>query len=518
MELIFYKDNPNLGLPIVSTIKGETEYRVNCRRIKHKGAYNFYTIGKDCFLIEGTYYRKESELIDFDFETKTYFTIANNINRIRGVVSTEKQDNIFVLKIGWFTPNIYNNVNFIDKDGMKYTAISRDILDDCIEDISNGVFFPKHTLLQSSINEISRIRNTVNHQNKGYNIEDNDVEFQNKKDSYLNYPTPLSKDVRVYARMLSGLTYGLEIETIRGYLPDNLQNRHGVVICRDGSLKDENGGLGAEYVTVPYSGAKGLQTIVSLCDDLKNRNDIDIHCSLHIHAGNIQTDRLYLISLYKLCLNIQDEVFEMFPYYKTDPSGYKQKNYNQKLKSLFKTFNLCSLCKEDYNYFVNNSYERLFRFLSQGYDPCKQFNRENKKHPSTHKWNRDSRYFWVNFMNAIFSNRNTIEFRLHTPTQNAQKIINWLFIINAICRYASFHSKEILTSDKIITFKQVLDYYKNTFSNEKATFLSDYLYAYFEERKELFRKDLEKNDKLSAWEMNNDKDYIFKFNGVTHLF
>lgn len=46
-------------------------------------------------------------------------------------------------------------------------------------------------------------------------------------------------------------------------------------------------------------------------------------------------------------------------------------------------------------------------------------------------------YFWVNFINALCYNVNkTIEFRLLRPTYNFNKILLWIYIFNAILKYA----------------------------------------------------------------------------------
>ena len=46
-------------------------------------------------------------------------------------------------------------------------------------------------------------------------------------------------------------------------------------------------------------------------------------------------------------------------------------------------------------------------------------------------------YFWVNFINALCYNVNkTIEFRLLSPTYNFNKILLWIYIFNAILKYA----------------------------------------------------------------------------------
>ena len=156
-------------------------------------------------------------------------------------------------------------------------------------------------------------------------------------------------------------------------------------------------------------------------------------------------------------------------------------------------------------------------WLSGGHAPDNIFNAKVHKHPQAHKWDRKSRYYWMNAMNTIFSERGTVEFRPHTPTTNPQKIVNWLFICNAIVRYASLHSKSILTDRKQkITLNKVLDYYAENFGST-GRFLSEYLKAYVTERKEKFIRDYERGDKISNWEIEEDKDYLFNYQGIGEL-
>ncbi len=179
--------------------------------------------------------------------------------------------------------------------------------------------------------------------------------------------------------------------------------------------------------------------------------------------------------------------------------------------------------REDYEKYVNDNITKIFYWLSQnmngsGYNPGAECNRKQQTHPVSQKWNRKNRYHWVNLMNSMFSERNTIEFRLHTPTVNSQKTINWLFICNAIVRYAILNSRTILMSNKKISLDDVMEYYGNTFRVPQADFLSRYLKAYIQERKEYFAADFKKGNVMSKEEMLTDKQYEFKFENVTHLF
>ena len=60
----------------------------------------------------------------------------------------------------------------------------------------------------------------------------------------------------------------------------------------------------------------------------------------------------------------------------------------------------------------------------------------------------------------FFSPRKTLEFRAHQATFNEVKVVNWLFICNAILKYAEIYSKELLSGEANITLRDVLDIYK----------------------------------------------------------
>lgn len=526
MKLTYYSDDPNLGLKIVTTINGDTEYSINCRRIPDDdGERKYFVIGKDCHLVENKqtgksqWFRVKSGKIALDSETNEWFIVSQNKDVVKGIIGFDKSRNP---TYGYFTPNPYNNCKYFSGPGRIEIVINQDVLiqNNKLEDFSTGIWYDLNAL---DVKTAQTPRNQLDHTTKGYNIEDNAEEFKLKQLLYANYKPVLSKDVISYAGLLGDTTFGLENECSKGNLPDNIQNRLGIVICRDGSLKDETGKPGPEFVSVPYGGvnlpygaAKGLQSISSLSKELTKRTTIDINCSLHYHFGNIPTTRVYLVALHRLCVKIQNEIFQMFPYYKANPEGIKNKNYNQKLPTLGIAKGNELMNKEVFEAYINSAYKQMFTWLAEGYMPDKQRNRKNKKHPAQHKWERHERYYWINFMNAFFSNRNTLEFRLHGPTRNAQKMINWLFICNGILKYAMNNSHKILLSSCSVSLNEVMDYYKS--HGSRGEFLAEYLKAYIASRKQAFIEDYKKGDKLSKWDYQKDDEYVFTYNGVTNLF
>lgn len=501
--MILFRDDPKLGLKVITTATGNKEYRRNCKFIQGK----FYVMEEDCFFVEGRWYRKESGKIEFDHEKKEWVLKANQ-ELIRGVVGFDSTN---APEMGFFSPNVYNNckVHF-QNTGTTY-CINTEILEanGFFEDAASCKWYSKVEMGAASYKKMITIRQEGNFTHKGYNIEDNAVEFEQKKDSYKEYPTVIPKTVRAYAKVLGDTTFGAEVETSVGNVGDHLQYRTGLVACRDGSISS------AEWVTVPMSGAKGVQNICDVADIVSKRCEIDINCSLHYHFGNIPKERLYIIALYILAYKIQDEVFKMFPYYKTDHRGIKKKNYCQKLKKM-SIHPLKDFSKEGYESYVEEVYIRIFQFLSDGYLPNENANRKRQQHPIHNKWDRKSRYYWLNLQNMIFSERETAEFRLHTATSNKVKMTAWLFICNAIIRFAEHNIERILSEDGKISFTDVLNFYAEQFPKDKnAVFLSEYLIAYYNSRCKAFAKDMEKEDKLSEWDIKHDKKFTFEHEGIT---
>jgi hypothetical protein len=562
--ITYYKDNSELSEKVVDTVNGQREYRINCAKIKHK----YYIKGVDCFFINKKWYTIDCGLITFDHEIKQW--VMKKSNMMNGIVGFENEVPIF----GDFSPNPYNNVcckyvetvirrelipysflripdDMSDEDYSRLTGTSLGVLKRdrmlaakeeyreytervekealCINEeilIENGFvenkqigfwIHPKDIISSLVRSKLNVPRNVQDPRNKGYNIEDNKEEYPLKCQLYELYNTPITKKARKFARYLGDITWGSEIECIVGYLPTYIQNRYGIIVCRDGSLKAVDSTQGSEYTTIPVSGVKGLVSLHYTCKEISKRNLIDEHCAFHIHIGNLPTTRTFIVALYKLGLSIQDELFSMFAYYKNDEPKYagKEKNYCNKLLDLA-IDDCCPSNHDEYVKYINWSYKKIFAFLSEKSVPDRNFNRKNKKHPTQYKWERHSRYYWLNLMNILFSDRNTAEFRLHTGTMNSQKAINWLFICNAIVKTAISCSKDILRGKKF-TLSEVLSYYPNTFNTEHSRFLYNYLMGYINQRKSWMEKDLKKNDYMSRWEIQEDADYEYTYDGVKDL-
>jgi hypothetical protein len=317
---------------------------------------------------------------------------------------------------------------------------------------------------------------------------------------------PIDRDIKRAKSLIGDITFGIELETIKGYLPDWIRNRYGTVICRDGSLNTGNG-YPPEYVTIPLQGTKGLQTIRNVAKEIQKRAETNVNCAYHIHLGNMDMSRIFLIALYRLCEMIQEDVFKMFPYYKRDEPKYagKAKSYSKMIPDVIHKYNSKKNIFKDY---VNSSYESLFQFITGGCTFDNEFNFKNCRNPfGSHKWDIATRYYWINFTNIVFKRQQTVEFRLHTPTLNHNKIINWLVMCVAIIRYTQINFNKILTEDNIC-FTDVLSIFeKVAVKPSYGKKISDNLISYYNKRVKYFENDYQNCNYISEMYLKKDLDF-----------
>jgi hypothetical protein len=513
----------------VVTVDGSTDYVKNCKLIN--GIY--YKINDQCVLIKKRWYPTTSEEIFFDHNQKDY-KLKIRSNYFTGIVDYKNDE--FV--VGYYTMNVYKNCRVgITQDGEKIYMncmdynIPKSI--GYIEHINEGLWADEnfstkdivmheiHPAIESRVaqrlidgfnadSDFKTIK-LYKFSNNSYNAEESFM-FDIKKHEYEKYQTPLSKDVRRAAKLIGDLSFGCEIETKKGMIQDYYQSQLGIVICKDGSI-----GYTPEFVTVPYKGAKGLQSIKDLFTELNKRCTTDYTCSLHYHIGTVRKDREFIVALFKLYTDIQHDLHKMLPYYKTDPDGVKEKNYCQFLNSAVVKRSLLS--NVDYKSKVKNSYSSIFNWILDGRSPDKQCNRKTKRHPNgQNKWSRGARYTSLNLMNMFLSDRQTVEFRAHHAILSPDKAINWLFICVAIVRYAEQNSSKLVSDpDKRISLEEVLMYYGNTFKTEYAKSVSKYLIGYYNNRVQYFDK-LHKNGDNIAEDDYLEKDFSFSHEGMKGLY
>jgi len=284
-------------------------------------------------------------------------------------------------------------------------------------------------------------------------------------------------------------TFGVELETASGYIPEYLENDLNISCEYDGSLRPEGGGdpISGEYITGILSGNNGLLHLQKICMELSKRCTVDKKTSIHIHLGNIDFNKTFIVFAYKLGLAIQKDLFQYLP-----PSRSRS-TYCQMLPNLYEKKYLGKTTnKIEYNIWLSDIYNEIFKKACK-YNPDDKLNKKTN-HPKGAKVGYDHsniRYAWLNFIPCLFNTREnesyTLEFRCHSGTTNFVKVKNWLLFCIAFVSFVENYQKEIeneyFESEKGIQKITIPLILECCFGDNERTHK---LIEYFEKRKELF--------------------------------
>jgi hypothetical protein len=468
----------------VNTYDGITALRKDCRFIKGE----FYIKNKQCFLIDGKWYRINSDRIVFDYENKVWIIKDSTIGLYYGVVEIMGSKTDY----GYFTPNISRNVYLFE--GKKVVPVLDENLfsgNTLFDEGMNGIYYKvslKDSLNKDFTHKLRPRKEEFYSFPFNYGSEELIPSFaQVFSEKFVGDPL-LSKSYR----LLKDFTWGVEFETERGAIPERHLAKNGLIACRDGSIS------GFEYVTVPLSGERGIQEIKRACDLLHKYCNCSSNESLHIHIGGYPRNVEAIAALYRLCYIIQKEIYSLFPLFYADTAQFKRKSY----------------CGPLYNVGTDrNSPEEIFAGIY-----CWLSNGENFRsfpkgpHPldrsGQHKWEVSPRYIWLNLIPLIWGTRGTVEFRCHTPTFNSTKVINWLFIIVAILKYALNHSVKLTSSClpdiKRISLHDILSEY---YPEDITSILGNYM----KQRKSYYAKNADPTGEHEIFDEFKNNE-IFKLN------
>tara|TARA_R110000822_G_scaffold302649_2_gene426980 strand:+ start:29408 stop:31081 length:1674 start_codon:yes stop_codon:yes gene_type:complete len=440
---------------LVLTVSGEYKPRAHCRIINKKyykkGAVEVKNSG-DVYQVlrkdgKQVWHREETGYIIYDYRQKMY-VLKNELKVIveTGIVGFNPETGDPIL--GSFSQDFNRPATTeVIYKGSTYICIDENLLINSKkfrEAISDGKYYERNALPAIKFIEpihCSRAyKNSLPYDSKG--ITKTVSELHDK----LYHPT-YSPQVERHHKALKGLSFGVEFETIKGKLPSVLCDTLGLIPLRDGSI------AGLEYVTVPLEGKDGLQTLIDSVKQLKRRTRYDKNCALHIHIGGVPRTEEFFIALYKVLFRIQDDVYDMFPLHKFKNFGIKKKHYTKPLPlGLF-----CALDNKISAKTINSNFCKVFRFLSMGNSYANYGNSlENVTvHPSDpqgqSKWNIRTRYHWVNLIPLLFGNKQTIEFRIHTPTCDVNKIINYLFLCTSIIEFTKQNTNAIIKDSSVLS-------------------------------------------------------------------
>ena len=457
----------------VQTFDGSVANKRDCRFIKG----DFYIKNKQCFLINDTWYRVNSGFITYDNETRQWVIIKDNPNLIKGIVSFDGEEAI----LGFYTQNKFKNVTVYLKDGRILSCIDYKILPPGYfrENVTEMVF--EHVSYKTTRESLgltptrSRLAKSfderfpkVDFNNHGYPItlpyctKHYDASMYEKFLKSMVVPNSFSTNIGRYYHELGNLSFGFEFETNFGKIPNYRILESGLIPLRDGSIS------GIEFATIPLSGRTGILALENITSLLTKYVSISENESLHLHIGNTTTTKKYISYLYTLCCVLEKEIFSLFPQYYAQTSKFKArgKDYNMPLRK--------ELVTDD----CDETFSNIAFYLSDG----KKYQGFGSNHPSdpdgSHKWQVNSRYHWCNFIPLMFGSNNTIEFRVHIPTRNTIKVLNWLYICSAIVKYAELEHKKdnALSNVKYVTLKDI-------FNAVYTPKLANYLYEYISFRK-----------------------------------
>jgi hypothetical protein len=467
---------------VIETFDGTTAFRKDCRYIKG----DFYIKDKQCFNIGGTWYRINSGMVAFDYESSTWKLIKEG-NLQKGIISIDKESGDAIM--GYFTPNAYRNVTVVGSSGNSYLCLDPSVLpsDLFIENMSNMTFYHK-SLKNASFGK----RPVNNFSSNGYPMTpsyclkhyDKDYVEKTKRLSLDSVSTgDIKTKVGALVDNINNYSFGFEFETNSGKVPNYRILESGLVPLRDGSIN------GVEFATIPLQGKKGIALLEKACSLLEKYTTITENESLHLHIGNIPTDKKFIGYLYTVCCILEKEIYSMFPAWYKETSKFKArgKDYNMPLKR--------ELVSAD----AKETFDNLAFYLSEG----KKYQGFGNNHPNDpngdSKWNIHSRYHWCNFIPLLFGSNNTIEFRIHTPTRDAVKCINWLYICSAIIKYTDELSRKNvdLATCKHLTLSKIL-------SEVYGYRLSSYLNKYVNDRKANRVSDEANGDRVGATEIKNE--------------
>lgn len=457
----------------VITVDGSTEIRSNCRRIKGE----YYKVGDpkvegsgQCYKVNGRYCRAGTGYIVYNHTAKEY-TLAND-SLVLGVVKVEGE----IVTKGHFEAKTKYPLHIVTSEG-KYQLLNEDVVGDSKHyrySLSEDMYRNISTTPASHFSKIKPMsreyKDSLEYDCR--NIMDNYIEEFNQND------LKISPKVASLAPYLNGLSFGIEYETVKGQIPARFTGPLGLIPLKDGSV------AGLEYATIPYSGEKGLQAAIESCSVLNKFTKYDDNCSLHLHIGNIPRTEEFFLALFKTLCLLQDEIYELFPIYKKYNFGIKRKHYTKPLPAMKL---LSSMDSKITPKNIKENFGILYNFLSAGqrYEDVESTLDNVHNHPSdpngTRKWNIKSRYYWVNLIPLLFGNKKTVEFRVHTPTTEVNKLVYYLFICTSIVSYVKKNTKQILES-RDSSYADLSNIVISQLSKAPNSFL-DYTLSYINKRR-----------------------------------
>ena len=460
----------------------------------------FYIKNEEAVKVGLTWFRLDDPRIFFDYSTNSWRK-TRGVNICKGVVGYNGSKKI----MGSFEVNHERNicVNELNAQGIASTRViymDKALLKDCVVFNKNLGVWEDRSKVSSEIERIDSIFAS----SKGIGKYDYSFSQEYSSSKHMDMFTRVKRNVQDLPfktninksdlEQFGPYSFGLEFETSMGKISQADCFSYGLIPLRDGSIK------GIEYTTIPMSGEEGFKLLINQIKLLQNSAEFDRDCSLHVHLGGFPVDSRQIWALYKLLVIIEPKIAEIMPKYafKTSMFKSKGKDYCLPLRK-FGSF-------EDYYCYCSGDRMRFDGNLKYPH-PLDQEDRA--------KWNIHARYVWANLINMLFKpTGKTVEFRVHAPTFNIQKIINWLFICSGILQYAIKNKASLLSCRMTTTTITLEDLIVDVYSGR----VRDQLLDYVKLRKALFNiLSYKYEDNAGILDLKQDSIEDFKTNLITSL-
>lgn len=513
-----------MSVTYVTDFQGNLIPKKSARRIKDEnGNFHYYQEGVSCIRMkDDQWYRTTTGKIVYDWSTKEW-VFKNDFVGSFGLVEdgsigaysdASKEVTILVKKDTFMKKSVFDpfsknleKYTITEKRWNKLKAATPEIAlaNGYVESIFDGFFYKLDDCEKEDLDKMKTPNIPNSERTNTYSLDDDKEYRAVLEELYDNNGIKGSKELSIFARKYIPYTWGIEVEVQNGFIPKRIREPLGFRACRDGSLD-----TGQEYVGIPMEGGKGLEVLKLFCAEATRRCVVSNKCSVHLHFGEVRRDKLYVVSLWKLFLKIQDELRKYFPFSRTNSIREDGKVYAALLPLADLDTSTIMKTKEDAEFraVVNREFQKIYTWLNHGhplgevYDEQfvketrtqiiqgraqKQYCYRVKKQAFTtrlprhavqgRKWDRKERYLAMNILNLFFSHSRTVEFRVHEASTNFHKILYFMCLNVAILKYAENFEKVLGNNE--ITIEQIL---KDHFSEEIASEIK----KYFEDRKARF--------------------------------
>ena len=480
----------------VTTINNEVIDKILTRKIKNlQNEFAYYKIGVvdiknsgDCYQINGIYYTNEKGRIVWDEYLKQYVLKTSTYE---GIINSYCERGYFSKTV----PNIA--IVFLKNTAISEYCMSIEIAESLglINGEQNLFYNPNYYNYEQIIP-----RQIINQEYKKsllYNFKDYIPEcvknFENFKIIKNDYVENVYKQLQY---ILDFHSFGIELETTKGMIPEHIYKNLGVRPVRDGSIS------GLEYVTIPLNGKKGLYAFVEIINAINKYTSSDYTCSMHIHVGNVPRTKEFIVAMFKTMYYLQNEMYRLFPSYKQNNLNIKRQCYTAPLNDhLMTSLNYNSETLEK----IKEDYQKIVYELSSKHPEFKNFiELENiNSHPcdpsENSKWNIKERYKILNIIPLIFTNKQTIEYRIFTVPDTLEKAIFFLTLALSTTNYVVNNIEDInISSKKLknINFVKIFENTLNKISSQydhlglRQHFVNqqvNYKGAFFEEKDIIFK-------------------------------